>query len=112
VSAARGKVARPLVPRAAVGVRVHKALHVSRVRGLVARRFLPHARRVPRHADGTAQLHAVDVSVEGGHLQYVVDQAVVRVHFGEHCPPVATWSKTIGVRVELYYFQYRVATHL
>jgi len=108
----RSEFASQRAPQAAVGVRVHKALHVARGRGLVARRFQPYVWREPRHADGAAQLHAIDVSEESSRLQYVVDQAVVGMHFGEHGPKVATWLKTIGGRVELYYFQYRIATHL
>jgi len=105
MAAARGEVARPRAPRTAISVRVDQAFHVARVRGLITRRFLPHVRRVPRDADGAGQLHAVDVSVEGGHLAYVINKTVVGVNFGKHEPPMATRLKAIGVRVKLYYFQ-------
>jgi len=105
VAAARGEVARPPAPRTAVGVCVDQAFNVALVRGLVARRSLPHVRRVPRDADGAGELHAVDVSVEGCHLAYVVDQTVFGVNFGKHEPPMPTRLKTIGVRVKLYYVQ-------
>jgi len=105
VAAGRGEVARPRAPRTAVVMRENQAFQVTLVRGLVARRFLPQARHVPPDADGPAQLHAVDVPVESGHLGYVVDQPVVGIHFAVHKTSMAFWSETVAGRVELYDFQ-------